>query len=404
MSAIGRKDMRLRLCVASVLSCSCLLVTTLFAQTSAPQDTAKAPVAAAAAPAANTTASTPAAPATPRPRFVPVLISVTDSSGNPVTGLTKEQLALTDSNHAVQPLQLYKDFPLHLGIILLSSPASFSQQQAAAIDLIQKVIRPGVDEAFVVTARGKKPWPSPRLDWKQDPAELVQIVKALDRDAGLPDAFNFDLKTDETPGTWSAGRLTTQYWGSGGLTVFDAVFAMMSSDPRPSRRVLVIFREPWAHSPGFGTRVNQGVEGQLARIIGAAQEMHISTFVIGLEDQRFNAITDNTIGKNYIALHESGITSSRTYDRELESTKIRAYNAGKTNVQRIAAETGGAALWSTKKNYSDAVRTIANQLAGQYIVTFVPAEIPGPAHSLKITSGSGAHVLAQTAFFVAPAK
>jgi VWFA-related protein len=387
----------------------CFLLGAAFGQTQVPQEAPKgASTILAGAPANTTTAATPTPPV--RRRFVPVLISVTDGSGNPITGLTKEQLTLTDTNQAVQPLQLYKapDIPLHLGIVLLCSSASFSQQQAAAIDLVQKSIHPGIDEAFVVAARGKKPWPSERLDWKQDPAELAKTIQALDHDAGLNDAFNFDLKTDETVGDENAGRSTTQYFGGGGPNVFDAIYAMMGSDPRPSRRVVVIFREAWAHSPGFGIRVNGAVEGQLNRVIGVAQEMHIATFVIGLEDPKFNGITDNTIGKTYISLHagdDGGAgTATRQYDREMESARIRAYNAGKSNVQRIAADTGGATYWSTKKNYPDAVRAIANQLAGQYIVTFTPGDAAGPAHALKVSSSNGARVLAQTVFFLPPAK
>jgi len=276
-----------------------------------------------------------------------VLISVTDGSGNPMMGLAKEQLTILDTNQAVQPLQLLKasDIPLHLGIVLLSSLASFSQQQAAAIDLVQKAIRPNVDEAFVVTARGKKPWPSDRLDCKQDPAELAKIIRGLDRDAGLPDAFNFEMKTDETGGDENRGRSTLQTYAGSGVTVFDAVYSMMNSDPRPSRRVLVIFREPWSHSPGFGIRANTAVEGQLMRVIGVAQEMHTTIFVVGLEDTRFNGITDNTIGKTYISLHageDGGAgTASRQYDRDMERERMHAYDNGKSNVQRMAAETGG---------------------------------------------------------------
>jgi len=383
------------------------LLSTAFGQSQ--QEVPKSTSPALAGTPANPTTPATATPAAPR-RFVPVLISVTDASGNPVTGLTKEQLTLTDTNQAVQPLQLYKapDIPLHLGIVLLCSPASFSQQQAAAIDLAQKAIRPGIDEAFVVAASGKKPWPSERLDWKQDPAELAKMIQGLDRNAGLHDAFNFDLKTDETVGDENAGRSTTQYFSGGGVNVFDAIYAMMGSDPRPSRRVVVIFREAWAHSPGFGIRANGAVEAQLQRVIAAAQEMHIATFIIGLEDPKFNGITDNTIGKTYISLHageDGGAgTATRNYDRAMESTRYRAYNAGRTNVERIAADTGGATYWSTKKNYSDAVRAIAKQLAGQYIVTFTPGDVPGPIHSLKVSGSNGARVLAQTAFFFQPAK
>jgi hypothetical protein len=313
-----------------------------------------------------------------------------------------------DGNQIVQPLQLYKaaDLPLHLGIVLLATPRTFSQQQAAAIDLINKVIRPGVDEAFVISARGEKPWPGERLEWKQDPAELTKIIHGLDANTGFWDAFNFDLQTAETGFDENAGRSTLQTVAGNGVSVFDVVYSMMSSDPRPSRRVLVFFREPWAHSPGFGLRASTSVEGKLVKVISVAQEMHISNFVIGLEDPQFNGITDNNIGKIYTSLHagdDGGAGSaSRAYDKAMQEARQRAYNAGRTNVDRLATETGGATYWSTKKNFPDAVNAIANQLAGEYIVTFVPRDLPDAVHPLKITSPNATRILMQNVFFSGP--
>lgn len=362
-------------------------------------------------PASSSAHATSTGAETPRaPHFVPVLISATDAQGHPLLGLTKDQITVVDTNLPVQPLQFYKgsDLPLHLGIVLLCAPRSFSHQQAAAIDLVNKIIRPGVDEAFVVAARGKKPWPGDRLDWKQDPAELTKIIQGLDVDAGLTDAFSFDLQTAETGFDENAGRSTLQTIAANGVTVFDVVYSMMNSDPRPSRRVLLLFREPWQHSPGFGLRANTSVEGRLLRVIGIAQEMHIAAFVIGLEDPQFNGITDNNIGKIYTSLHAGadggGGSANRAYDQQMEKARKRAYDAGRANVERLAVETGGAIYWSTKKNYSDAVSAIANQLAGQYIVTFVPRDVPGAVHPLKITSKDGTRVLAQTVFIVGSGK
>jgi hypothetical protein len=157
---------------------------------------------------------------------------VTNSGGSPISGLTKEQFTLIDTNQAVQPLQVFNghDIPLHLGIVLVATPGSFSQQQAAAENLVQRVIRRSVDEAFVVTARGKKPWPYDHLEWKQDPAELTKMIQGLDRDAGVPDAFNFDLNTDRTQQTKKVGKSTVQSFGTTGVNVFDAAYAMMNSD------------------------------------------------------------------------------------------------------------------------------------------------------------------------------
>jgi len=347
--------------------------------------------------------------AAPRPRFAPVLISATDGSGVPALGLTKEQFTIMDNNHVVPALKVFNaaDVPLHLAVVLLAAPDTFSQQQAAAIDLVKRVVRPKIDEAFVISARGKKPWPSSKIDWQQDPEELAKSIQGLDRNAGLHDAFNFNMSTSETELDQNGGRNTLQSYSAGGMSVFDAVFYMMNSDSRPARRVLVIFRDPWGHSPGFGGRVNTAVEGQLTRVIGVAQEMHVATFVIGLEDNRVNGVSDTTIGKNYISVHSGenggGGESNQAYDKMMERERVRAYEAGKTNVQRLGSETGGATFWSTKKNYSDAVASIANLLAGQYIVTFTPEDAPSATHSLKVTAGS-AKVLSPAGFFYGEIK
>jgi hypothetical protein len=222
----------------------------------------------------------------------------------------------------------------------------------------------------------------------------------LDRNAGLADAFTFDVETSET--ALIARRSTVQTYATSGPSVFDAVYSMMNSDPRPARRVIVIFREAWPHSQGFGQQVNTAVEDKLTQVIGVAQELHIATFAIGLEDPRFNGITDNNLGKNYIVSH--GGSGGAAYDTALEKAKLRAYEGGKTNVQRLAAESGGAAFWSVKKNYTDAVTSIANLLAGQYIVTFTPSDVATPVHTLKVTAGAGTKMLAQTTFFYGAPK
>jgi|GEM_PF-2369766 VWFA-related protein len=397
---------------AGYVSVLCLLVVSLNAEQATPPQsnltTTSAPASVTPPATSTATSATPAAvpavPAARSPRAIPVLLSATDAHGAPVLSLTKEQLTILDTNQEVEAVKLYKgpDLPLHLGIVLVCNSQTFAQQRAAAIDLVNKVIRPGVDEAFVVTAHCKKPWASDRLDWRQDPAELSKIIQGLDPNAGLWDSFDFEFQTDETG---IGARNSLQTFGGNGVTVFDVAYSMMSSDPRPSRRVLFMFREPWAHSPGFGRRANTAVEAHLLRVIAAAQAMHISTYVIGLEDQRFNGLADNNIGKTYISRYagDNGGAGeeTRAYDVELEKERYRAYEEGRANVTRLATETGGAVYWSTKKNYPDAVTSIANQLAGQYIVTFVPKDAPTDAHPLKITAKDGSHILAQPVFLTA---
>jgi len=364
----------------------------------APQATGE-PAPAQSAPAA-TTPPTPA-----RPHFVPVLLSLTDASGNPVLGATKEQLNIIDSNQPVTPLKLFagSDIPLHLGIVLVSSPKTFGQQQAAATDLVKQVIRANKDQAFVVSAGGTKPPAEKDIAWSTNADDVVKKIQSLDANAGLPDAFASNMENTAITGNENPGLMSLQtYAGASGATVFDAAFGMINADPKPARRVLVMFREPWAHSPGVGGRASAAVNYQVSRLVGVAQQMHIATFVIGLEDLRFNGVSDNTIGQNYVSVHggddKSGGSASREYDRQMDRERVNAYNAGRVNVEKLGADTGGAVFWSTKKNYPDAVHGIANLLAGQYIVTFVPSDTPGPVHTLKITSSAG-KVMAQPSFF-----
>ena len=132
---------------AMYLIVAVLLATALLAQDSTPpKSDLTGATSSVADPAAHS--ATPAVTVARAPHFVPVLISATDTHGDPVLGLTKEQITVLDANLEVQPLQLYRgaDLSLHLGIVLLCSPRTFSQQQAAAIDLVNKVIRPGIDE------------------------------------------------------------------------------------------------------------------------------------------------------------------------------------------------------------------------------------------------------------------
>ena len=354
------------------------------------------------------TAAAPVAPAPAAPQrahFVPALISVTDSSGNPVQGVTKEQLNIVDSNQAVTPLKLFagSDIPLHLGIVLVSSPKTFGQQQAAAADLVKQVIRANKDQAFVVSAGGTKPPGEKEIAWSSNAEDLVKKIQSLDANAGLPDAFASNMENTSITGNENPGQMSVQtYAGGGGATVFDAAFGMINADPKPARRVLVMFREPWAHSPGIGGRASAAVDYQVNRLVGVAQQMHIATFVIGLEDLRFNGVSDNTIGQTYVSVHggddKSGGSASREYDRQMDRERVKAYDAGRVNVEKLGTDTGGAVFWSTKRNYPDAVHGIANLLAGQYIVTFVPSDTPGPVHTLKITSSAG-KVLAQPSFF-----
>jgi VWFA-related protein len=337
-------------------------------------------------------------------RTINVLFSATDGHGIPLRELTKDSVSVFENNQPLQTVQVLdaSELPLDLGILLLASKDKFNQEQAAAIDLAQKVLRPGKDKAFVVTAAGEKPWPNPKLNWLTEPPAVADMVRGLDKNAGLPDLFTYVLSTDNI----GIDRLSIQSYNTGGsFSVFNIVWAMMKTDPRPARRAVVIFRLPSAHAPGWGERNSRDCEQNHNYVIETAESLGVSFYTIGVEDQMPGANTaSSSIQRNYQPLHSGNSVGSRQYDADMDKFLTTQYSAGRTNVNRIADETGGRPYWTSKKNYADAVAAIANELSGKYVVSFVPPDksTESPIHPIKVQVAGAAHVSAPRAYVVQP--
>lgn len=332
-----------------------------------------------------------------------VLISVTDNSGHAVRDLNKDQInVLSDNGHAaITDLRPVGDAPLSVGIVLLASKVEFAREQAAAIELIQKLIRSEQDHAFVVTAGGLKATQG-KIEWQSSRDELVKEVKALDPGTGVPDAFNYELSTQESATATAAGKMIieTRQANDGG-SVFDIAWGMMMADRRPARRVLVLFRSSWAHATGMDKPTRDYVERKHMEIIQAAQQLHVAVFSFGINEQapaQFGGMTD--IGGAGLGMNMAGM-ATRESDRQEALQRERLYNGGRANIERMTTMTGGRSFWSTK--YLDDVGSMVNALSGQYLMLFVPGKNSPGAHELKVSSKK-VKVSAPSAFLVgAPA-
>jgi VWFA-related protein len=344
-----------------------------------------------------------ASPAAAPIRPVSVLFSATDLSGQPIRNLSKEQIRVLDNNSSatVADLRPVAGAPLSVGIVLLASRQNFSKEQAAAADLVQKLIRSDQDRAFVVTAGGRKHWSQANLEWQSDREALKKTISALDKNSGLPDAFTYDLSTYSGDTATSAARWGIESQEGSGTSVFDAVWRMMMVDRRPARRVLVLFRDPWAHAPGLSQQNRDYTDQKHMQIIAAAQRLHVAIFTIGIEEASPVAgQAAEDIQANY-GINGMG-DMSREIDRQMSLQKERLYNGGRSNVERLANQTGGHAWWSNNK-FGAAVSGIVNALNGQYLLTFVPAAATPGFHGLKITCGRAVRVAAPESFPVASA-
>ena len=88
---------------------------------------------------------------------------------------------------------------------------------------------------------------------------------------------------------------------------------------------------------------------------------------------------------------------SRDYDRQYQLLKEGLYKTGRSNIERLANQTGGRAWWIIKSNYIDGVNAIANNLDGQYLLTFIPMESTPGSHELRLEC-KRAHIAAQGAY------
>jgi VWFA-related protein len=362
---------------------SFLLAALLFAQFASPQE------------------KQPAADPLPPNATAVISITATDAHGTPVQNVSKETVTVLDGKESARLIDVRKasDTPLDLGIVLLASKKKFDQEQAAAIDLAQKILRPGVDRTFVIAAGGDKSWSNPNIAWITDPSAVVTAIHGLDKNTGLPDLFNFQLSTAAA----GVDRKSIQTYNAGtGFSAYSVIWAMMKTDPRPVRRAVVIFRSAVAHSPGYGAQTTQAIEDTHKNMILTAQSMGISFYTIGVDDQLSTSDTNrNRLDTTYMPTHSGGDDgSARKYDQDLSRSNDLQYSAGRQNVDRIANETGGCSYWTSKKNFQDAVSGITSDIQSQYLVIFAKstsATAP-PVHPIKVEVAGSAHVLAPRAY------
>jgi hypothetical protein len=322
-------------------------------------------------PASTATQAQPIAVApAPTVRPTTLLVSAIDIKGNPVSVPTKESVTVMDSGRTAQLLDVRRadSLPVKLVIMLLGRHSTFSQQKNAAIDLVQKALRPGTDQVLIMTANGTKQWTKP-LQWESDPAKAVDFLKSLDGKEGLTDAFDFSMDTD----MGNESRVTLRKSDMSDKSVFEIAWGMLMQDPKPARRVLVTFRNPVAHAGGAGTRqIREYTDNRHAGIIAVAQAIRLPIYTIAVEDPELPGTSD--IKANYSGNFGGSGSSLRNYDESLSRAKHQAALAGRSSIQRLSDETGGLFSASTKKNFADAVDAIAAGIKSQYAVTFVPAE------------------------------
>ena len=282
------------------------------------------------------------APASSTSQPVSIYLTVNDHGGNPISSLGKDEFTVLDNRQTAQVVDLSPagDTPLRLGILLLASRTNFPVQQKAALQLLRS-LRPGVDQAFIVTQSVgglQRPWPVTQVAWSADPQALAAFVRSLEGNITLPGAF-------------------------------DVASAMMKMDPdQPFRRVLVQFRDPsFEAMVEWGPMPYKELEAAKVKEIVEMQQTRTTVFTLGIDT---------------VPRPVRGETGWMTRER----AEDLAYSAGRQKIERIAVATGGRVFFPAASDYAKEVEAIEKQLQAQYWLSFVPnADLPGrPSHALEV--------------------
>jgi len=277
---------------------------------------------------------------------------------------------------------------LDLAIVLLGSRTTFDQQKNAAAELVKRSVRPG-DRVLIVTAMGAAPKSTPELKWNTTAYDALYALKGARRDVGFPDAFAARIETEAS----STDRLTYETNAENYHdTVFEKVFTFMAADPTPAKRMIVMFRDPFAHSPGIGNskRFADYMDTRHKEIIREAQANHVTIEAIGLDGLALYAAQTNNgypaarvsppvnpyqspvyqlgdprvTGSVWDGTAQSATTTSnpRGYDESIKREMEFALATGRQNLEKLVTATGGQVYWSNRSDFKDVVKDVLKQL------------------------------------------
>jgi VWFA-related protein len=281
--------------------------------------------------------------------LVELFFTVRDRQNHPVTTLTAADCTVRE-NKQPRPLKFFsvvRDEPLTLGILLDTSGSQtnvLSDEQTAASQFLEKVLRPAKDEAFLITFDISV---NLAQDYTSSPAELA---RALDR---------AQINTGTGTGSFIPGLQKPK-----GTLLYDAIYLAAHDQLKQEtgRHALVILTDGQ----------DEGSSKKLDDAINAAQRANAIVYVLLVADPALYGSID------YF---------------------------GDSTMKRLAAETGGRVfpVGHNQKKFDEAFAQINQELRTQYLASFAPLVLDGKRHSLDVECrGDNLHVLARKEYFAAP--
>lgn len=271
------------------------------------------------------------------PNTIQLSFIARDRSGNPIQGVKLEDLTVLDNGSPATVLTVERGegIPVRIGILLYSNSSSFKKQQEAAIRMLGN-LRPGVDQAFVVTQAATnnagawpdkssaRPWPAEQVMWSLNPPELISFVRALQWDTAL-------IRTPEI------------------------AQKMLALDPdKQFRRIIVQYRDPQSESMvEWGNAPYRELEERQLKEIAEYQRLNATVYTLGLPSSL----------RAY-----GGTPPVNTMSRQ--NAEYLASRAGDSKMERISTMTGGR-YFQGDLDVKSQVTAIQADLENQFIVGFL---------------------------------
>ena len=343
-------------------------------------------------------------------REVLLPVTVRDKHGALVTNLGKDDFTLTEDGRpqVIKSLSIQTNLPFDLGLLVDTSRSvtgAMEDERKAADKFVDQML-PAQKSGASASETGKpvaaSTPPAGTSSAANDEAFLIHFdreVELLQDFTGTSSKLHHEIEDmgptsrshDDSQGPETAGD-DRQRGGNtrGGTTLYDAIF--LASDelmkPKDGRKALVVFSDG----------VDRGSKESMSEALDSAEHANVSVYTIyfkGEQERDFNGFPGGRRGGMGGGGYPGGgyPGGGGGYPggggrRGEEKPQVD----GKKIMEKIATQTGGRYFEAKKKdNLEEIYGIIADELRGQYLLTYTPDKMDndGGYHKVELKAKNG---------------
>ena len=335
-------------------------------------------------------------------REVLLPVTVRDKHGALVTNLQKSDFTLTEDGRpqVIKSFTRETDLPFELGLLVDTSRSvsgAMEDERKAADKFVDQML-PGSKSDASGSAK-----PADASSTGKDEAFLIHFdreVELLQDFTGTRDKLHHEIEgmgptsrsNDDSQGPETTGDDRERARGGrGGTTLYDAIF--LASDelmkPKDGRKALVVFSDG----------VDRGSKESISEALDAAEHANVSIYTIYFKGEQARDFNGGFPGGRHGGMGGGWPGGGGGYpgggggypgggrrgggEPQVDGKKI---------MEKIATQTGGRYFEAKKReNLEEIYGTIADELRGQYLLTYTPDKVDndGGYHKVELKAKNG---------------